>query len=125
MAAALTHEIRAKWPSQPSIIIVEPESAACLKESVDAKQITTVYGPSSNMGRLDCKTPSLLAYEVLKQDADRFVIISDEVAKAAAANLRQFGITTTASGAAGYAAMRDIILPQDANSLVIVTEGEV
>ena len=45
-----------------------------------AGEIVTVEGPVSNMGRLDCKTPSMLALDILKQCTDDWVTISDQQA---------------------------------------------
>jgi diaminopropionate ammonia-lyase len=77
LAAAMASMIRACWPVQPEIIIVEPSAAPCLRDSVAAGQMVRVNGPVSNMGRVDCKEPSLLALRVHAETADRFVTVSD------------------------------------------------
>ncbi len=121
MAGAIAQRIRAAWAVQPRIIIVEPAAAPCLKRSVEAGEIITVDGPVSTMGRLDCKTPSLLAFEILRGDADAFEVISDAQAADVVRDLAAAGIATTASGAAGIAAWRALGYPS--NSLVILSEG--
>ncbi len=103
LAAAIAHSIRARWEKQPEIIVVEPVAAPCLKESIAAGRILTVSGPESNMGRLDCKTPSLLAFDILKTCADRFETVSDTEALATASKVSTQGTPTTPSGAAGLA----------------------
>ena len=75
------------------------------------------------MGRLDCKAPSRIAFEVLREAADRFVAIDDASAEASAALLADAGLPTTASGAAGLAGALAAGLPADARALVIVSEG--
>ena len=125
IAASVTYMIRKNWPVQPQIIVVEPDSAPCLKHSVEAGEIVTVSGPVSNMGRLDCKAPSMLAFEILKSAADHFVVISDKQAQLAADEMTEDGLPTTASGAAGYCAMKHFNLPDKARPLVIVTEEQV
>lgn len=105
LAAAVAFEIREKWPYQPRIIIVEPESARCLAESVKQNRLTRVDGVASVMGRLDCKEPSLIAFEYLKKSADDFVAVSDIEAHKAMEYLEAEGISTTTSGAAGVAAL--------------------
>ena len=87
------------------IIIVEPESARCLAESVKQNRLTRVDGVASVMGRLDCKEPSLIAFEYLKKSADDFVAVSDIEAHKAMEYLEAEGISTTTSGAAGVAAL--------------------
>lgn len=124
MAAAVTQHIRNKWPVQPEIIVVEPEWANCLQQSVKHGVITSAKGPVSNMGRLDCKEPSILAFDILKVGADSFVTITDEQATAAKNMLFSHGINTTTSGAAGLAGLMFSSIPSDARPLIIVTETQ-
>lgn len=105
MAAAVAYHIRSTWIKQPEIIVVEPEAAPCLLESNRAGTPTVVTGPVSAMGRLDCKEPSLLAFQILQQAAVKFVCVSESDAVSAVARLSESGIETTPSGAAGMAAM--------------------
>jgi diaminopropionate ammonia-lyase len=122
-AAAITYMIRKNWPTQPQIIIVEPEDAPCLRDGVKAGHVVTVEGPVSNMGRLDCKTASILALEILQVMADKFVTISDTQAQDAAEELSKLDIRTTPSGAAGVAALNASKIEPNARPLVIITEG--
>ncbi|WDE01280.1 diaminopropionate ammonia-lyase [Thalassomonas actiniarum] len=121
LAAAITFMIRAHWQVQPKIIIVEPELAPCLQQSTDKGEICTVSGGVSNMGRLDCKTPSLLAFDILQHQADSFVTVSEQEAVNAAAIATDLGLATTTSGAAGLAALLKSRLV-NSRSLVIITE---
>lgn len=124
-AAAMAAHIRRTWPQQPEITIVEPERAACLKASMAAGHPTRADGPVSNMGRLDCKEPSLRAFEVLRKTADRFVTVSDDQAQAAVERLASHGLPTTPSGAAGLAGMIANSPGPNARVLIFVTEGDV
>ena len=123
IAGAITHMIRVNWAVQPDIIIVEPEAAPCLLESHRAGQPVAVQGPSSNMGRLDCKEPSIIAHGIMQRCHVEFELVSDEEAAAAAAWLGRHGLPTTPSGAAGLAGL----VKHDACRLplIIVTEGAV
>ena len=123
LAAAVAYMIRRNWPRQPEIIVVEPEAAPCLGISVAAGQMVTVEGPVSNMGRLDCKAPSMLAFEILRQAADRFVTVTDEAATSAVAAARDLGYGSTPSGVAGLAALLEDNEPD--RPLVILSEGAV
>ena len=123
LAAALAAHIRATWPRQPEITVVEPEAAPCLARSVEAGRLTTAAGPVSNMGRLDCKDASLLAFESLRATADAFVTVSDEAAADAARDLARAGLATTPSGAAGLAGLRALGLPAGATAMIVVSEG--
>ncbi len=103
LAAAIAYMIRFNWREQPEIIIVEPEAAPCIAESVAAGKLVTVTGPVSDMGRLDCKDASMLAFDILQDAADRFVTISEAQAKSAVVAAEIAGFSTTPSGAAGLA----------------------
>ena len=122
LAGAIAHMIRRNWHEQPEIIIVEPDAAPCLAASVAADQLVHVTGPVSSMGRLDCKDASMLAFEILRRDADRFVTVSDAAAGDAVDVAQGAGFATTPSGCAGLAAA----LAENATSpLIIMSEGAV
>ena len=123
-AAAIAFEIRKSWRVQPEILIVEPDAAPCLKESVEYGKIKTVEGPVSDMGRLDCKTPSLIAFEILSSAANDFYLITEEQAQDAVRIAGEMGLATSPSGAAGLAALL-ANSDKDASSLVFFTEGSV
>ena len=129
LAAAMTCHIRSIWPHQPTIIVVEPDAAACLKESHRREILTEVKGPVSSMGRLDCKLPSTLAFDILHRQADQFVCISDLDAERAVEFLATHQLLTTPSGAAGVAAVlsateQNLEIPDNAVCLALVTEAE-
>lgn len=123
LAAAVTASIRKEWPVQPNIVIVEPRAAQCLAASAKARESITVEGPVSNMGRLDCKTPSLIAFDLLHQLDVTYENVDDTEAEAASQDLRSAGIATTASGAAGLAALKKADLSAGDRPLILVTEG--
>lgn len=120
LAGALTFHIRSQWSVQPTIWVVEPEAAPCLKESVRLGRPCRVEGPLSSMGRLDCKEASQLAFEILSQQADHFVTVSDHQAEAAA---RLVGPSSTSSAAAGLAAALEAKLSPRSRVLCLLTEG--
>ena len=123
MAAAVSAHIRETWPTQPTIIIVEPDAAPCLFESVAADKMVQVEGPVSNMGRLDCKDASLIAFEALRQDANCFVTVSDAEAEEATKLLAAHGLETTPSGAAALAALVKNRPDPESRCLIVVSEG--
>ena len=124
MAAAVADHARVTWGDAPIIIVVEPEVAPALMESIRNRAVTTTEGPTSNMGRLDCKTPSMIALAGLACDADLFVTISEDEAASGVAELAGFGLHTTPSGGAGLAALlAGLALPADAHVLAILSEG--
>lgn len=122
---------RQAWGNVPRIIVVEPACAAALYGSVAAGGPTEGGGPVSNMGRLDCKMPSLIALKGLARDADDFVLLSEAEAEAGAGAMMVAGWPSTESGAAGVAALlaasghqrRELDLTKDARVLCILSEG--
>ncbi len=123
LAAAVAAHIREYWAEQPEIIVVEPDAAPCLMESMQQHRMTRAEGPLSNMGRLDCKDASLIAFSALKDDADVFMTISDTEASAAVDQLANLNINTTPSGAASFAGLKKMAPRADSRCLVLVTEG--
>ena len=123
-AGAIAYMIRKNWSVQPKIIVVEPEAAPCLKHSVHRGKILTVDGPVSEMGRLDCKTPSLLAFDILSSAADEYVLISEDQAEDAVQAAKKLNYNTSPSGAAGLAAFLASSEPNPA-PLIIITENAI
>lgn len=124
MAAAVAAYARKTWGDDPQIIVVEPEAAPALMESIRAGAVCNTQGPVSAMGRLDCKTPSMIALRGLARDADLFATLTENEASTAVSALAQLGIKTTPSGAAGIAAvMAGLTLPPEAKVLAILSEG--
>lgn len=69
--------------ARPRIVVVEPENAACLFESAVAGHPVTVHGDLDTvMAGLACGEVSLLAWEILDEVADDFLIIPDSAAVA-------------------------------------------
>lgn len=125
LATAMAAHFRAAWGQDPQILVVEPAAAPALAESIRAGRIVTASGPVSNMGRLDCKTPSMIALRGLSEDADSFVTITEEEAENGIAELAGYGFATTPSGGAGLAALIAGLpdLGPDARVLAILSEG--
>lgn len=126
MAAAVAAYVRATWGDAPRIVVIEPEAAPALIESIRAGRIVTTRGDVSSMGRLDCKTPSMIALAGLARDADLFVTISEDDVEAAVATLASMGVETSPSGGAGLAALLcGLDTSPDARVLAFLSEGPV
>ncbi len=124
LAGAAAAMARAKWADAPQIIVVEPEFAPALMASAQAGHAVVSKGPVSDMGRLDCKEPSLIALKGLCDDADTFVTITEDEAFAALPILQAADLAGSTSGAAGLAAvLAGYALPSDARVLCILSEG--
>ena len=101
MAGAVAAMARNTYGNDPSIIVVEPDFAPALYESIEQGSSVTTSGPVSYMGRLDCKEPSLIALKGLSNDADFFALISDEEGSSSMPELTSHDLKTTPSGGAG------------------------
>lgn len=127
LAAAMAHMIRLNWAEQPEIIVVEPQAAACLRASHAAGKPTRGDGPESNMGRLDCKDPSIVAWQALERCDVSYETLTEEQGLAAAQALGAMGIATTPSGGAGYGGLckqfGQSAGSKDIRPLIIVSEG--
>ncbi|MCH9852506.1 MAG: diaminopropionate ammonia-lyase [Alphaproteobacteria bacterium] len=112
----------------PQIIVVEPDEAPCLQQSIQAGKLVEVTGGISNMGRLDCKTPSLVALDTLAHTANHFMLVSDEEATNAMPLLAAHDFATTPSGGAGFVGLQKAIQHQqfnlDKNSHVLIYLSE-
>jgi len=125
LAAAVAAHARLAWGDSPTIIVVEPDAAPALFDSIRAGHLVTSQGPVSSMGRLDCKTPSMIALAGLARDADQFVTITEDEVAAGVAVLAAQGLMTTPSGGAGLAALLAGVpgIGPDAHVLAILSEG--
>ena len=124
LAGACAAYFRAVWGDAPQIIVVEPDAAPALQASIAAGEPVVAPGPVSNMGRLDCKEPSLIALNGLARDADMFALITDAEAAAILSELAAQGLKSTPSGASGLAALRKMDVTKDARVLCILSEED-
>lgn len=128
MAAAMAGFVRGEWGDAPRVVVVEPETARPLMESIRAGEPVRSEGPASVMGRLDCKETSHVALGALARWADMFVTVTDAEAIEACEWLSGHNLVTSPSGGAGLAAVRHgdrDALGLDATSrvLAIITES--
>ena len=108
----------------PTVIIVEPDRAACLYASAIAGEVTSIVPEKPTiMAMLECHTPSLIAWRILERTADAFMTVSDDDARDA---MRQLafrrpglpGIVAGESGAAGLAGLSSCRRTQSCESAV-------
>jgi diaminopropionate ammonia-lyase len=131
LACACAALARSAWGDAPRIIVVEPDAAPALHGSITAGKAVQRRGAASEMGRLDCKMPSLIALKGLARDADAFALISEAEGQAGAGLAMVAGLASTPSGAAGIAALvslddaqREVIgLTAQSRVLCILSEG--
>jgi len=79
MAAAMVAGIARYLNYVPKIIIVEPESAPCVLESIKSGKIKKItIKKESLMGGMSCDEVSLIPWEILKSSVDYCVTVSDD-----------------------------------------------
>ena len=78
MAAAMVAGIAKYLNHVPQIIVVEPESAACVLESIKAGKIKKIsIKKESLMGGMSCDEVSMVPWEILKNSVNYCVTVSD------------------------------------------------
>ena len=79
MAAAMVAGIARYLNYIPKIIIVEPDSAACVLESIRTNRIEKIFiEKESIMGGMSCGEVSLVPWEILKNSVHFCVTVSDD-----------------------------------------------
>ena len=111
------------------IISVEPETAACLKESLHVNKLTSVKTGETIMAGMNCGTPSLIAWPVLRGGMHAAATVTDLEAHRDVEYLKKEGVNAGPCGAATLAAVRKYAGTVDAQArakMVVVlfsTEG--
>jgi diaminopropionate ammonia-lyase len=128
LAAAAAAHFRAEGlRSAPSLIGVEPATAACLYESARAGRLQSIDGPfTSVMDCLNAGKPSLTGLPALLTGFDAFAAVSDRRVSQCMLSLAQSGVvsgTTGVAGLVGLVEIRDQLEQRRPKVLVINTEG--
>lgn len=111
------------------IITVEPDTAASLKESLHMDELTSVETGETIMAGMNCGTPSLIAWPVLRDGVDAAVTVTDPEAHSDVEFLKKQGVNAGPCGAATLSALRRLAGSLDSErrkKMVIVlfsTEG--
>ena len=144
MAASVVGFYSALFPEDPPIfVVVEPDKAACIYESIaagDGKCHSVLGDLDTIMAGLACGDPSPVAFEILRDNADIFLAVPDNVA---ARGMRILGVPLAGdpmvvSGESGavplgtlFALMTDEIAPDlkaalklDKDSIVFMVNTE-
>jgi diaminopropionate ammonia-lyase len=107
-AAAVRHWHRRGLWRPPRLLGVEPLAAACVLRSLQVGRMVTVPGPhDSIMAGLNCGTPSLVAWPLLRSGLDAVVAVADERARQAMRDLAAAGIVAGETGAASLAGLAE------------------
>ena len=79
MAAAMVAGIARYLDNVPKIIVVEPDGAACVLESIKAGELKKIsIKKESLMGGMSCDEVSLVPWEILKNSVSYCITVSDD-----------------------------------------------
>jgi diaminopropionate ammonia-lyase len=133
LAEAVLRHYRRPGTAHPSVLAVEPDTAAGVLASLTAGRATTVATAGTVMAGLNCGTVSSSAWPVLRAGCDAAVAVTDQEALRAVADLDGLGVSSGPSGAATLAGVRaasaererrDVLgLDRDAVVVLLSTEG--
>ncbi len=107
--ALLAHYRRRDRARAPSVLSVEPDTAACVLASLRAGERTTVPTGTTVMAGLNCGTPSSTAWPLFHAGLDAAVAVTDREAARAVEDLAAVGISAGPSGAASLAGARAVL----------------
>jgi diaminopropionate ammonia-lyase len=109
-AAVARHFRRPRASPHPKLMSVEPASADCLLESVEAGSIVSVPGPhDSIMSGLNCGKPSLVAWPTVSRGIDLHIAVNDEPAREAMRLAAESGVVSGETGAAGLGGLLELM----------------
>ena len=111
LAEAVVSHYRRPGGRRPRLLSVEPDSAACLLESLSAGRPVKVQTAATVMAGLNCGTVSASAWPVLKSGLDAAIAVSDDDALQAVSDLDKLRISAGPCGAATLAAARAVLGP--------------
>lgn len=133
LQAALAHYRRESLDRAPTVLSVEPHSAACVQASVRQGRLTSIPTGRTIMGGLNCELASSLAWPLIEHGLDASVSVSDDEARQAMADLHGQGVPAGPCGASSLAGVRTLLahpesraalnVGPDAVVLLVVTEG--
>ena len=130
LAQAVVAHYKHQVPS-PMVLTVEPDTAACLKTSLETGKPTTVETGDTRMCGMNCGTVSSLAWPILREGVDASITVTDGEARAALDILTEMGIRTGPCSSGTLAALlkacemdrSSLQLDQESNVVLFGTEG--
>lgn len=133
LAEAVLRHYRQPGVAHPSVLSVEPSTAACVLASLAADSSTSVRTAATVMAGLNCGTVSSTAWPVLRSGCDAAIAVSDADALRAVDDLARYRVDSGPCGAATLAGVRAVLaFPQrrdaldlraDAVVVLLSTEG--
>lgn len=123
LAQAVVAHYRRPGKPRPALLSVEPDTAACVLNSLAAGAPVTVPTAATAMTGLNCGTVSAAAWPLLRDGCDAAISVSDAAALQAVADLRRFGVSSGPSGAAALAGVRAALAKPDRRAALGIDAG--
>jgi diaminopropionate ammonia-lyase len=114
--AAVIHYRSRPGSGAPSLLTVEPGSAAGVLASLVRGELGTVATGETIMSGLNCGTPSGLAWPYLRDGLDAAAAVANSEAAAAARDLAGYGIPAGPCGGAALAGLRTALTGEGAQA---------
>ncbi|CAI7569680.1 unnamed protein product [Penicillium glandicola] len=116
---SLAHAVAKHCKSQStpmSVVVVEPDTAACISSSLTAGKPVTVQTSSTIMDGMDCGTVSSTAWPDLQRLVDACVTVSSYESHCAVQYLTSKSVAAGPCGGASLAALRQLAKSKEATS---------
>ncbi|EON63803.1 hypothetical protein W97_03031 [Coniosporium apollinis CBS 100218] len=108
---SLAHAVVQHYKTQDrnaTVVAVEPETAACLKTSLEAGKIVPIETGNTIMSGMNCGTVSVTAWPFLRDGVDASLTVSDIEAHRDTQYLQENGVPCGPCGAAPLSALRKL-----------------
>jgi diaminopropionate ammonia-lyase len=113
LAQAVVAHYRRPGAPHPALLSVEPDTAACVLDSLAAGARASVTTGATVMAGLNCGTVSASAWPILRDGCDAAVAVTDTAALRAVSDLGGLGVSSGPSGAATLAGVRAALTVPD------------
>lgn len=104
LGQAVVAHFKSRAPSA-AVLAVEPDTAACLKTSLENGRITSVMTGNTTMCGMNCGTVSALAWPILRDGVDASITVTDAESKSAQDMLTEMQVGVGPCAAATLAAL--------------------
>ena len=117
--------------SPSTVLTVEPDTAACLKTSLEKGQMISIPTGNTTMCGMNCGTVSMTAWPFLRDGVDASITVTDDESAKAQEMLEEMDISMGPCSAASLAALLSVSekekekLHLDCDSVIVLlgTEG--
>ena len=131
LAQAVVAHYKSRDPPSTIIMTVEPDTAACLKTSLENGKMTSISTGDTTMCGMNCGTVSMTAWPFLRDGVDFSVTVTDDESAKAQEMLEDVEISMGPCSAASLAALVGISIMEkeklhlndDAVIVLLGTEG--